>query len=220
MTGRIHHHPTDDSLARFAAGTLESGPALVIAAHLESCPECRAQVGKFEAVGGVLLNELAPVPMARDALELALARLDSPENSRPFPQRKAVDAAERLDGLVLPRALTGCDIGPWRWGGPGFRWSNVTLPHDKTANIMLMRIATGRKMPDHGHTGSEFTLVLKGSFSDKDGRYFSGDLSEVDAETEHQPIVDQEGECICLAAVEGSLRLRGFFGRFLNPFMG
>ena len=45
-------------------------------------------------------------------------------------------------------------------------------------------------------------------------------LVEADAETEHQPVVDADGECICLAAVEGRLRLGGFLGRLLQPLTG
>ena len=219
MNDTHRHHPTDDSLARYAAGTLESGPALVIAAHLEPCAECRKRLAQFEAVGGVLLGDLPEASMQPDALEIALARIERAPSDHVQPVGGSVQASNSIDGLELPRALRGCKVGRWRWGGPGLRWSHVDLPYDKTANVMLLRIGAGRKMPDHGHTGNEFTLVLTGSFSDKDGRYFPGDLSEVDSETEHQPIVDPDQECICLAAVEGRLRLRGFLGRLIEPFM-
>ena len=216
----FHHHPTDFSLARYAAGTLERGPALVIAAHLEACGACRERVSDFEMIGGAFLEDLPPVAMEPHALSRAFARIEMPAGVATAAIRRPVRALEPIEGLSLPRALRQCDIGRWRWGGPGVRWSRVGLPGDERADVKLLRIGAGRKMPHHGHTGTEFTLVLKGSFSDETGHYRPGDLVEADAETEHQPVVDADGECICLAAVEGRLRLGGFLGRLLQPLTG
>lgn len=214
------HHPSEETLARYAAGTLGSGLALVVAAHLEACSDCRRNVSLFEDVGGHLLNALAPVELAADALAKTLARIETPvmpHRSADRPRRGIIDLPT---GMALPRVLQDCEIRPWRWGGPGVRWSRVGLPYDRFANVLLLRIAAGRKMPQHGHTGMELNLVLKGAYSDLDGHYAPGDLSEADAETEHQPVVDRDGECICLAALEGRIRLDGFFGRLLQPVIG
>ena len=137
--------------------------------------------------------------------------------SRPIPSARS-DA--RPDEESPPESLDACGVGPWRWIGPGVRWSRVTIPGDDAANVMLLKVAAGRKLPDHTHAGFEYTQILKGSFSDSRGRYDPGDMDEVDDSVEHQPIVDQEGECICLAAIEGHMRLRGFFGRMLQPLIG
>ena len=37
------HHATDETLMRYAAGTLAAAPAIVVKAHLASCPACRAR---------------------------------------------------------------------------------------------------------------------------------------------------------------------------------
>jgi len=52
------------------------------------------------------------------------------------------------------------------------------------------------------------------------GRYVAGDCVEADEDVDHQPIVDSEGECICLAAVEGRLLLQGWIGRVVQRFIG
>lgn len=75
-------------------------------------------------------------------------------------------------------------------------------------------------MPEHGHTGTEFTQVLVGSVSEGSEHFLPGDLAEADADVEHQPVVDLDGECICLIAMEGRMRLRGLVGRMLQPFIG
>ncbi|TCK23643.1 ChrR-like anti-ECFsigma factor [Ancylobacter aquaticus] len=220
----IRHHATDETLMRYAAGQLPAGPARVLAVHLAGCPCCRSRLAEFDAVGGALLEAMPPAPMAPDAFAAALRAIDAQEHALPAAPFLARDAKAEVPaalpgGVPLPAALRDCEIGPWRWIGLGVRASAVKLPEDRQARLTLLRIGPGRKMPDHGHVGTEFTQVISGSFSDGYGRYGPGDLSEMDQEIEHQPIVDPDGECICLAALEGSMRLNGFFGRLVQPFV-
>ncbi len=220
---KIRHHATDETLLRYAAGRLPAGAALVVATHLEGCPHCRARVAAFEALGGALLEEMEPAPMAPDAFAAALRMIDE-EEERNAPA--SLDSARSVrvqatlpGGIPLPAALRHCDMGPWRWIGLGVRASALRLPDDPSARLTLLRVGPGRKLPEHGHVGTEFTQVLVGSFSDEFGRYLPGDLAEMDHDIEHQPVVDPDGECICLAAFDGSMRLNGFIGRLMQPFV-
>ncbi|WP_018388289.1 ChrR family anti-sigma-E factor [Ancylobacter sp. FA202] len=220
----IRHHATDETLMRYAAGQLPAGPARVLAVHLGTCPCCRSRLAEFEAVGGALLEAMPLAPMAPDAFAAALRAIDAQPDDAAAPplaraRTKPATPASLPGGVPLPAALRDCEIGPWRWVGLGVRASTVRLPEDRQARLTLLRVGPGRKLPEHGHVGTEFTQVISGSFSDGYGRYGPGDLSEMDQEIEHQPIVDPEGECICLAALEGSMRLNGFFGRLVQPFV-
>ncbi len=213
----IHFHPSDDALARLAAGTLEAGPTIVVRTHVEGCPRCAAALGRFEAVGGTLLDAMEPVAMHADAFAMVEARLD-----RPAAAGKATRSARALPAngpIVLPAALDGLDIGPWRWLAPGVRRSRVTIPGAPGADLVMYRIGPNRQLPHHGHAGAEYTQVLSGSFFDETGHYHPGDLVEADGDVDHQPRVGPEGECICLAAVEGRMLPHGFFGRMLRPFV-
>ncbi len=215
----ISHHPTEETLLRYAAGRLASGPALVVATHMSGCPICRARTAQFKAIGGALIEETAPVAMAPDAFARVLSAIEAAE---PVPTRQRhvpSVAARQTAGIELPVPLRDCEIGPWRWKGPGIQASRVTLPHDPKARISLLRVAPGVKLPDHGHSGVEFTQILFGAYSDSLGHYRPGDLTEMDAEVEHQPVVDLDGECICLTALDGEMRLRGIFGRLMQPFV-
>lgn len=221
----IRHHASDETLLRHAAGQLPAGPARVVAVHLSGCPACRARVEAFEAVGGALLEAIEPAPMSPGAFAAALRAIDAAEDAtgRPSmpraPGGRARAPARLPEGIALPQALDDCAVGPWRWIGIGVRASTVTPPEDPDARLMLLRVGPGRKLPEHGHVGTEFTQVLAGSFADEYGRYRPGDLSEMGHEDEHQPRVDPEGECICLVAIDGSMRLTGFFGRMIQPFI-
>jgi len=215
----ISHHATEETLLRYAAGTLACGPAIVIQAHLAACSACRARVGEYEAVGGALLEEADPAALSPQALSEVLALIDADDGTRPSPPAAATDPIQ-IDGIRLPDALRGCDIGRWRWIGPGMRMSRVGVPQDPDANVILLKVGPGRALPDHGHVGAELTYIVAGSYTDKMGQFTPGDLAEVDQDVEHQPVVDQGGECICLAAMEGKMRFNSFIGRMLQPIFG
>ncbi len=218
----IRHHPSDETLLRFAAGQLAPAPGRVVATHLHGCPGCRERVRQFEAVGGALLEAMSPVTVAPDALARALAAIDAGPAERPATAgRGTARSAPPLlpDGIVLPEPLRDCAMGPWRWAGFGVRASMLTLPEDPKASLMLLRVAPGRRLPEHGHSGLEFTQILSGSFSDAFGRYQPGDLTEMGADVEHQPVVDREGPCICLTALEGGVLFTGPIGRLIQPFL-
>ena len=221
----IRHHATDETLLRYAAGQLPPAPARVVAVHLSTCPLCRERLAAFEALGGAMLETIEPKAMPTGAFAAVLGAIDAHEEARlrhaaERPQRQATPRRRMLTGGVpLPEALSDCEIGPWHWIGLGVRASRVHLPEDPHARLTLLRVGPGRKLPEHGHSGTEFTQVVTGSFFDGFGRYKPGDLSEMDHDVEHQPIVDHDGECICLAALEGGMQLKGMFGRLIQPFV-
>lgn len=215
----IKHHPSDETLFRYANGSLEAGPGIVVAVHMGGCIACAKRVAEFEAIGGVVLDDMEPAPVDDAALDRLFATIEKEGESAASDGREATPARAKL-GIRLPAALDRCSVGPWRWVGPGVRWSRVTLLDEPGANVMLLKVAAGRKLPEHTHDGFEYTQVLKGSFHDSRGRYEAGDMDEADDDVQHRPIVDNEGECICLAALDGRMRLRGIFGRLIQPLIG
>jgi putative transcriptional regulator len=208
----ITHHPSDLTVARLAAGTLGAGPQLVVATHLSGCPQCRGRLRSFEAVGGAMLDGASPALLSPDAFTRALSRLDATD--------QRADPVPRVLHPDLPPPLNEYDIGPWRSVRPGFRWRRLTLPESPKANVIMLKVAAGQSVPHHGHSGTEYTQVLVGSFTDSLGQYCAGDCIEMDEEVNHRPVVDEDGECVCLAAVVGRLRLSGWIGRLIQPLIG
>lgn len=225
------HHPSDETLMAHAAGTLAAGPRLVVDIHLDACPRCRAVVRAFEAVGGALLETIEPAPVADGALDALLARIDAEEVGATGEARPETSAESETvspialaplatpDGMALPARLAAHGLGRWRRIGSALAWARVAVDGDPNANVVLLRIPASGAAPRHGHTGREFTQVLVGGFSDGRDAYGPGDLIEADEHVDHRPEVDAEGECICIAAVEGRLKIRGI-GRLLQPFVG
>ena len=221
------HHPGEELLLAHAAGTLGAGPGLIVAVHLEACGACRALVAALEVAGGVMMAELPPVPMSSLALERALAAIERPvavavavAGAVTVAVTGAVAAPKVTAGLELPLALRGRDVGPWRWLAPGMRWSRVAVPEAPRANVVLMRGRPDRLLPAHGHRGSEFTQVLCGAIYDGDVRYGPGDMFVADDATHHHLRVADEGECLCIAAIEGRMRMSGLIGRIVQPLVG
>ncbi len=212
------HHPGDDLLMSYAAGSLEEPLALVIATHLALCPRCRDEVARLEALGGAMLEHQDGTPLADDGVERILARLDEPEEAAPAaPSGDVVDIDARVPRPLRDYLATGIDQLEWK----SFRGlEKVELMTEANGfHTRLMRIKPGTAMPAHTHEGTELTLVLAGGFSDASGHFARGDVAECDASVDHQPIADPGEDCICLAVTDAPLRLTGPVGRLLNPFL-
>lgn len=219
MTMDIQHHPDDGWLLALASGQLAGGMRRVLSSHLELCPACRARVRTLDALGGQGLDALAPAELGADAMARTFARIEALAAAPAAPI--ASSAPPPLPaGARWPRALARCEATPWRWIGPGMRWSRVSLPEDPEANVFLLRIAAGKYLPRHTHTGTEFTQVLHGRFHDGRALFGPGDFDAADSEILHQPVVQDGSECICLATLDGRLRFDGAIARVLGSLIG
>ncbi|MCI4678352.1 ChrR family anti-sigma-E factor [Rhodoblastus acidophilus] len=218
LVERPRQHPSDETLVRYAGGNLGAGARLVVDVHLEACPRCREQLRLFEAAAGALLEGLPPAAVSAALIEKVFARIES---GAAEPRRRPAVPPPRVDDFVLPAAMSGCAIGRWRFVHPKLRWARVTLPEAPRERVVLLKIAAGFAVPEHGHRGLELTQVLYGAFAHARGYYGPGDLEEADEEVEdHEPRVTAEGECLCLAAVEAPLRIHSLLGRLFQPLMG
>ena len=211
----IRHHLTDDLLMAYSAGALPEAFSLVIATHVSLCDACRAQLDSFDAVGGVVLDDCKAVPMSDDSLAATMAMI-ARQDGIAEPARKTPE------GAVLPEPLRdylkgGLDSVHWRKLGGGVRQAIIKTSGD--ANVRLLRIPGGAKIPDHGHRGLEMTLVLKGAFRDECDRFARGDVEVANEDLNHTPIAEEGEECICLAATDAPLRFNAFIPRIAQPFL-
>ena len=213
----MSRHPSPELMARYVAGTLSPAAALVVESHLALCVDCAASHRDMLAVAGVLLERQSPSELDARLFERTLARLgEKRPASAPSPARRpARDLGIRLPAPIADRATSG-----WRWMGPGMAYARLDVPEDRTTQLVLLKIAANRRMPTHGHSGEELTLVLQGAFEDEHGRCAAGDLAEEDDDTHHTPVVTGEETCICLASIEGRLRPHGLIGRLVSPLIG
>jgi putative transcriptional regulator len=212
----ISHHPPENLLTGFATGTIEEAECLVVGVHVAGCVKCNRFVRALEQLAGMAIENAEPASMSASAFDRVMARIDaypSPEQPRAIPTGPAPEGRE------LPELLRRCRFGKRRRVAPGVSLQPIELSGAGKARAFLLQSSPGARMLEHSHTGTELTCVLKGSFSHEGGRYGPGDFDYGDDDVDHRPIVGDEGPCLCVVAMTGDLRMNGFFGRLISPFV-
>lgn len=207
----IRHHLSDELLTAYAAGNLPEAFGLIAATHVSLCDDCRARLSALEALGGAMVEAESEAAMSDGALDRAMARLTAPAaRPAPMPPRRG----------VLPRPVrdyVGGDVDQVRWKTLGMGVRQAILPTSRGAMARLLYIPAGQAVPDHGHRGTELTLVLQGAFRDDTDRFGPGDLEIATEDLEHTPVAEAGVDCICLAATDAPLRFNSLMPRLLQP---
>ena len=222
-----NYHPADELLMQFAAGQLTNALGIQVACHLESCKKCQLKVRLYEQLGGDLIDISTPVELETNAKSRLLSNLQKQKNTATslvsdeqsaVYQQQIANANQRLPKPLRRFLPDYYENLPWT----GFSKSiqSYDLPFsDERYTARFYKIAAGKELPQHTHKGNEFTLVMSGSFSDLSGDYHPGDFVLADTSTHHQPRAHEREDCICFAVTDAPLKMTGFFGRMLNPFM-
>jgi len=227
---RPRHHPKEEWLISYGAGTLDEAYSLLVASHLAYCGECRDKVRLAEDLGGVLISDLPGTAVGADALDRIMARLDvgqglDADEGRVEPVRASLRVKHESRDISLPGPLldfVGGDLDrlAWKTIGPGVRAVRIPVAGRDDSRLWILRAAPGTRLPEHGHRGSELTLVVKGRYAVGESTFVAGDIEDVDDDDWHRPTVGDEEECICVVATEAPLRLKGVFARLFQPLIG
>lgn len=209
MTARLQ--PSEERLLAYAAGTLSPPESVVVATHLALRPATARWVQNLQAVGGEVLETIEPAAVADDLLARTLASLTAADDT--LPPEPANDMTE------LPEPLRRYALGPWRWIGPDMHVREVHAPRDGECRVILLRIGSGRTTPVHTHAGVELTCVISGAYETDEARFGPGDFEEADGEVHHRPRTVSAEPCLCVVALDGQIRLDGWIGRLLQPFV-
>jgi len=218
----IKHHPSTALLTDYTVGSLSVAPAVSVTTHLKYCQQCRDSVGSLKQLGGALLCEAEPAQISSDLLTQTLDRLDADEGEMALAEGASevheFELSDELKGIpeylnqFLPR--NGLN---WRKLSSSVTVAPISVGETRY-ELALHKICAGGQTPVHDHNGVEYTVVLKGSFSDEDGMYSEGDFLTREPGDIHRPFATQHEDCICLSVLEAPIRLKGL-GRVLNPFM-
>ena len=210
----IKHHLTDKILMAYSAGQLSEAFNLIVATHISMCDECRAAMSSFDALGGALLeNECLNGEPAPDLqATMALIKAETPPDRTPQPVR----STETPFPLV---AYVGDNLDDVKWKPVGMGVKQSILQTSAEATARLLYIPAGVAVPDHGHHGTELTLVLRGAYSDDTDHFKRGDVEIGCEDLHHTPIADAHSDCICLAVTDAPLKFSGVLPRILQPLL-
>lgn len=203
-----------------AAGHLSPALALVAESHMALNEAAKSDYAAFEAAGGSLLAEMEEAALDEHALDHLFARLERPveqeetETSKPAVSFDA-ETVSKVPEPVLDLLPGNLKSIRWRKRGGGVREFILNI-EDEAYQASLLAIEPGRAIPNHTHKGTEYTVVLDGSYTDEGVRVCAGDLVVHDAEDTHKPIADEEIGCLCLAVLSAPLKFQGPFGFILN----
>jgi putative transcriptional regulator len=211
----IKHHPSRAMLVDFSAGNLGTAESICVSAHLHFCDQCRNELMRLDQVASQLMTEAEPQTIDEDLFDSVMSKIDALpeaptkveiEEKSDFPHTVAKLINETESAPNWRRMSSSVDVARFQTGQNKFE-------------VALHRISAGGKTPHHGHNGTEFTVVLKGSFSDEQAVYSDGDFLLRGPGDEHQPMGAQNGECICLSALAAPIKLSSPLGFLMKPWL-
>jgi putative transcriptional regulator len=214
MTNPTNHHPDENMLIEFSAGTLGTAASICVSAHLHYCSSCRAKLLRLDQVGSQMMSEANPIEVADNAFDNLMEKIDSAGNAKPEASTPSDDLPFSVNKLIntslisknWKRLSSSVDVARFKTGQEEFE-------------VALHKICAGGKTPKHGHKGLEYTVVLKGSFSDENAVYREGDFLLRQPGDVHQPMGAQNGECICLSALSAPIAPTSPLGFLMKPWL-
>lgn len=209
----IRRHPAPENLVSCAAGSMPEALAAVMACHMTICPRCQKELTFLGSVGAALLEDVSPMPFV----------MKMPSPNVPVEQPKSIaENSIKCDVPAPLRKFVGNRLEDIKWKrvAPGIWQFPIPLAKHSKSSLRLIKVGPGLKLPDHGHSGLELTLVLQGAFSDEFGSYEVGDVVEMDEGFEHAPVAAEGTDCICLIASEGPMRFHSKLARIVQKFTG
>lgn len=215
-------HPDAQWLSEYVAGTLADSQALCVATHLTYCSQCKQDTAVMTQFGAALFDSEPTDSLTEtNTLQQVWSGIDSKISTSTLDNQPIPDHA--VTGNQLPpviRKLVPNGTNTLRWRKIGSKISIAKLNNlgDKR-EITLHKLQPGSSVSDHDHRGREITVVLRGSFSDADGNYNPGDFLVREPGETHQPIVNNDEECLCLAVCDAPVKFTGRFTRLLNPLV-
>lgn len=211
----IKHHPSRTMLVDFSAGNLGTAESICVSAHLHFCDQCRNELMRLDQVASQLMTEAEPQTIDEDLFDSVMSKIDA------LPEAPTkVETEEKSDfPHTVTKLINETESAPnWRRMSSSVDVARVQTGQNKF-EVALHRICAGGKTPHHGHNGTEFTVVLKGSFSDEQAVYSEGDFLLRGPGDEHQPMGAQNGECICLSALAAPIKLSSPLGFLMKPWL-
>ena len=209
---------SEDIITEYATGTLSPAKHIIVACQSEIAEAVAERVAFQEEVAAAFIEEADGQSLSPLFMGNVLANLPQQESANEHAAPKQGLAPKSL------RHLLGHGLKELKWKSlvPGVAVHDI-LGDRKTKDgdrLYLLRAKGGMRMPDHGHNGEEWTLILTGSYRIGDKRFSRGDLHIEDDTEIHAPHIDEGEDCICLVMTQGPLKMQGWLPKVVQRVVG
>ena len=203
-------------LSAALSGELDAAMTLLSETQANLVGARTGNAGVVDVVGGALLEEELPLRVRPGFGSAIMAKIDAYEATYVRAKAAAYAAGAAIEELLsLPQPLRDVSLYAaggtgWTFAGPGVK--SMVLKTGGKLPARLLRIEPGHGAPNHDHTGTEYTLVVKGAFHDGAGYFGPGDLSIKRVGQIHHPIAEGNAVCFALTVEEGDVAFTGALG--------
>jgi putative transcriptional regulator len=212
------HHPPSELLIDYAAGSASEAEALMIAIHLDACLSCRRAADAALAIGGALLDDIAPAFLPPSLFQRTLRAIDAAAEPSAPQLKQPVPAFTANWPAPLRAHLAEKPTGSWRRLPAGFRALRIPVK-DESARLWIMKAPGGRGPLLHSHAADEWTVVLEGGFTDETGTYAAGDFACMAPGDSHRMVAEPGEGCVCLLLTREHPRYLTWLGKLLAPLL-
>jgi len=211
---------SDDAITEYAAGTLSPAKHIMVACQSEIVQAVAERVAFQEGIAASMIEYADSQALSPLFMGNVLAALPAQEIAN---ENKSDEFANGLAPKSL-RHVLGHGLKELKWNSlvPGVAVHDI-LGNRKTKDgerLYLLKAKGGMRMPDHSHTGEEWTLILSGSYVTGEQRFTRGDLHIEDETETHAPHIDEGEDCICLVMTQGPLKMQGWLPKVVQKVVG
>ncbi len=214
MQSLVNHHPDLSCIEDYVAGRCSHSVALVIATHIEYCPECALHYQHcISRCGEEILNQ-PPEDWTLESdtiTDSALNIIKQPDVPLATDDKALTANAE---DIILPKTIQQYCYESVHWRAVGKNLKIGRLIKTKGSSCNLFYLKQGGALPTHTHHGQEYLMVLSGDLADENGIYRPGDMILSDHSVTHTPYA--LSDCLCIAATDAPVHFTGKFGKMMN----
>lgn len=207
-------------ITQYAIGALSPAKHVILTCQRDISEAVAERLAFQEDVAAAMLADVNSVALSPLFIGNVLAAL---------PDQNDVELDNKEDSIagLAPKSLRSLlkqafkDI-KWKTIVPGVAVHDI-IGGRKTKNgdrLYLMKVKGGMKMPEHGHVGEEWTLILSGSYVAGGQTFSRGDLHIEEGNETHSPHVDEGEDCVCLVMTQNALKMNGWLPKLIQPLIG
>jgi len=213
----------DDIIWEYVAGHLSPAKHAIMSCAIELNESLAESAALQTAMASIFLDEVHAEPLSKLFIGEALEKI--PFNPSKFPANDTVRIEDNIAQTPTQTFIdkTVLDAVQWKSLIPGVAVHDV-LGNRKTKDgdrLYLLKAKGGMCMPEHSHTGEEWSLILTGSYEVNGKTYRRGDL-HIENETSgvHSPEISEGEDCICLIMTEGPLVMKHWIPKIVQRIVG